>query len=65
MKQGFEGGTSFFNRQETYRNIDEYKKALAGTRKGKGVLFLVRRGESALFLALEPQPEFCCYSVYE
>ena len=37
------------------RNIDEYKKSLAGARKGKGVLLLVRRGESTLFLALKPQ----------
>ena len=37
------------------RNLDEYKKALAGARKGRGVLFLVRRGESTLFLALKPQ----------
>jgi len=37
------------------RSIDEYKKSLAGTRKGKGVLLLVRRGESTLFLALKPQ----------
>jgi serine protease Do len=37
------------------RSIDEYKKSLAGIRKGKGVLLLVRRGESTLFLALKPQ----------
>jgi len=37
------------------RSIDEYKKAVAGARKGKGVLLLVRRGESTLFLALKPQ----------
>ena len=37
------------------RNLDDYKKALAGVRKGRGVLFLVRRGESTLFLALKPQ----------
>jgi serine protease Do len=37
------------------RSIDEYKNALAGIRKGKGVLLLVRRGESTLFLALKPQ----------
>jgi len=28
---------------------------VAGVRKGRGVLFLVRRGESTLFLALKPQ----------
>jgi serine protease Do len=37
------------------RGIDDYKKAVAGARKGKGILFLVRRGESTLFLALKPQ----------
>jgi serine protease Do len=37
------------------RSVDEYKKSIAGMRKGKGVLFLVRRGESTLFLALKPQ----------
>ena len=37
------------------RSIDEYKKAVAAARKGKGVLLLVRRGESTLFLALKPQ----------
>ena len=37
------------------RNLDEYRKSIAGIRKGKGVLFLVRRGESTLFLALKPQ----------
>jgi serine protease Do len=37
------------------RNLDDYKNSLAAGRKGKGVLFLVRRGESTLFLALRPQ----------
>lgn len=37
------------------RSIDEYKKAVAVIKKGKGVLLLVRRGESTLFLALKPQ----------
>jgi serine protease Do len=41
--------------RKAIRSLDEYKKAVAGTRKGKGVLFLVRRGESTLFLALKPQ----------
>ena len=36
------------------RNVEDYRKAIAGTRKGKGVLFLVRRGDSTLFLALKP-----------
>jgi serine protease Do len=37
------------------RNVDDYRKAIAGARKGRGVLFLVRRGESTIFLALKPQ----------
>ena len=37
------------------RSVDDYKKAIAGARKGRGVLFLVRRGESTIFLALKPQ----------
>lgn len=37
------------------RSLEEYKSALSGIRKGKGVLLLVRRGESTLFLALKPQ----------
>jgi len=37
------------------RSVEDYKKAVAGTRKGKGVLFLVRRGDSTLFLALKPE----------
>jgi serine protease Do len=41
--------------RKAVRNVDEYKKAIAGARKGRGVLFLVRRGESTLFLALKPQ----------
>ncbi len=37
------------------RSVEEYKKAIGGIRKGRGVLFLVRRGESTIFLALKPQ----------
>ena len=37
------------------RNLDEYRKMVAAIKKGRGVLFLVRRGESTLFLALKPQ----------
>ncbi|HEU4346015.1 MAG TPA: DegQ family serine endoprotease [Candidatus Binatia bacterium] len=40
--------------QKSIRSVDEFKKALAATKKGKGVLFLVRRGENTLFLALKP-----------
>ncbi|MFQ5904876.1 MAG: PDZ domain-containing protein, partial [Candidatus Binatia bacterium] len=38
------------------RNLADYQKALGETKKGKGILFLVRRGESTLFLALKPPP---------
>jgi len=41
--------------RKAIRNVDDYKKAVAGVRKGRGVLFLVRRGDSTLFLALKPQ----------
>jgi len=37
------------------RNLDEYRKSVAAIKKGRGVLFLVRRGENTLFLALKPQ----------
>jgi hypothetical protein len=37
------------------RGVEDYRKAISGSRKGRGVLFLVRRGESTLFLALKPQ----------
>src|SRR6266403_1898914 len=40
--------------RKAVRNVDEYKKAVAGVRKGRGVLFLVRRGDSTLFRALKP-----------
>ena len=40
--------------RKSVRNLDDYKKAIAGARKGRGVLFLVRRGENTLFLALKP-----------
>ena len=41
--------------RKAIRSVDEYKKAVAGSRKGRGILFLVRRGDSTLFLALKPQ----------
>jgi serine protease Do len=37
------------------RNLSDYRKTMGETKKGKGVLFLVRRGESTLFLALKPR----------
>jgi serine protease Do len=41
--------------RKSIRNLDEYKKSVAAIRKGRGVLFLVRRGDNTLFLALKPQ----------
>jgi serine protease Do len=41
--------------RKAVRTVDDYKKAVAAARKGRGVLFLVRRGDSTLFLALKPQ----------
>ena len=41
--------------RKAIKSLDDYKKAVAAARKGRGVLFLVRRGESTLFLALKPQ----------
>jgi serine protease Do len=41
--------------RKAIRNLDEYKKSVSAIRKGRGVLFLVRRGDSTLFLALKPQ----------
>jgi serine protease Do len=36
------------------RNLADYTKTI-GERKGKGILFLVRRGDNTLFLALKPR----------
>lgn len=36
------------------RNLSDYERAVEKTEKGKSVLFLVRRGEGSLFLALKP-----------
>ena len=36
------------------RNLSDYNRAVEKTEKGKTVLFLVRRGEGSLFLALKP-----------
>ncbi len=37
------------------RNLAAYRKLIAESKKGKGILFLVRRGENTLFLALKPR----------
>jgi serine protease Do len=36
------------------KKVADYRKAVGEVKKGKGVLFLVRRGDSTLFLALKP-----------
>ncbi len=41
--------------RRSVRNIEDYRKAIAAMKKGRGILFLVRRGESTIFLALKPQ----------
>jgi serine protease Do len=41
------------NRQ-TVEDVDDYRKALRAGEKGKNVLFLVRRGENTIFLAVKP-----------
>jgi serine protease Do len=35
------------------KNLADYNRELARNEKGKSVLFLVRRGQSSLFLALK------------
>ena len=35
-------------------NAGQYEKAIAMSGKGKSVLFLVRRGDSTIFLAIRP-----------
>ncbi len=40
--------------RKSIRKLSDYQKAITKLKKGKGVLFLVRRGETTLFLALKP-----------
>lgn len=35
-------------------DLQEYRKAVGEAKRGRGILFLVRRGENTLFLALKP-----------
>ena len=35
------------------KNLADYNREIAATEKGKSVLFLVRRGQNSLFLALK------------
>ena len=39
--------------RKSIRKLTDYQKAITKIKKGKGVLFLVRRGETTLFLALK------------
>ena len=39
--------------REPIRNLDDYGKAIVEIKRDKGVLFLVRRGETTLFFALK------------
>jgi len=39
--------------RKSIRKLSDYQKAITKIKKGKGVLFLVRRGETTLFLALK------------
>jgi serine protease Do len=41
------------NRQAV-KDVDAYRKAVKGVGKGKSILFLVRRGDNTIFLALKP-----------
>jgi S1-C subfamily serine protease len=36
------------------KDVDAYRKALRASGKGKSVLFLVRRGDNTIFLAVKP-----------
>jgi serine protease Do len=40
--------------RETIDDVEGYRKALREAEKGKNLLFLVRRGENTIFLALKP-----------
>jgi serine protease Do len=43
--------------REPIKDLASYRKALKSAGKGKSVLFLVRRGDNTIFLALKPSPE--------
>ena len=40
--------------REAVKDLTAYRKAVKGAAKGKSVLFLVRRGENTIFVALKP-----------
>jgi hypothetical protein len=39
------------------KDTSAYRKALKAAGKGKNVLFLVRRGDNSIFLALKPSAD--------
>lgn len=43
--------------RESVKDLASYRKALKATAKGKSVLFLVRRGDNTIFVALKPTAE--------
>ena len=43
--------------RESVKDLASYRKALKATAKGKSVLFLVRRGDNTIFVALKPTSE--------
>ena len=43
--------------REPVKDVNAYRKALKGAGKGKNVLFLVRRGDNSIFLALKPSTD--------
>jgi len=43
--------------REPVKDLAAYRKAIKGATKGKSVLFLVRRGDNTIFVALKPSSE--------
>ena len=41
--------------REPVKDLATYRKALKGASKGKSVLFLVRRGDNTIFIAMKPE----------
>lgn len=61
VEPGSPGGEAGLRRGDVILEVDrkailglkDYRKAIGETKKGKGILFLVRRGDNTLFLALK------------
>jgi serine protease Do len=43
--------------RESVPDVSAFRDAVSGTKKGKSVLLLVRRGDSTIFLTLKPRPD--------